>query len=201
MTPTSLASSEEDNRVKGPVSISTSKSSANDLPFVNVSVSSKCGPHPVDTENALAHSCIKESDYAAVINQNLNTKVDPTNRLTAGLLSLRLSSVGLVVCLREAEGAERYVKALAATGNEEIIKCRHSECNGTFNPDCYQHSTKGSNEELEDDENFKQAFAYKVGLERIIVAPSRMGGIRFYGRDGVLIHKISSVSRNAKFLR
>ncbi|KAL5111802.1 E3 ubiquitin-protein ligase hecd-1 [Taenia crassiceps] len=175
----------------------SSSHSADDPLFMAESTSVHSNPGALSLEHIQTCLPATESDSAFKESHDSKTKVNQLDRLTAGLLSVSISSSGLVVCLRETIGAERYLKALA-TANNEVVTCNHTECTGNFNPDFYQHFTEGWIEDQEEQRTAKQVVSDSVGLEKIVIAQSKSGGIRFYGTDGLLIYRANAFSRTAR---
>ncbi|KAH9287078.1 E3 ubiquitin-protein ligase UPL3 [Echinococcus granulosus] len=200
---TSIATCRELNPEKRPLSAPTTKSpsdSTDNHRFVDLSTPNQESPSIFNFDYTRTRLRTTESDFESEGNQNSKTKVNPLNRLTAGLLSLSVSSSGLVVGLREAVGAERYLKALE-TADNEMVTCNHIECTGAFDPDFYRHSIKSWIKDREEQKTAKQTLLDDVSSEKIIISPSRFGGVRFFGTDGSLIYRANAFSRTARLQR
>ena len=98
------ASSDQGNLINSLVPMTKPQSSINDPHFADVLVSLPFNLRASDTETALLFSHITESDFVSDVNQSPSTKLNRTNNLAVGLLDLSISSLGLVVCMREAWG-------------------------------------------------------------------------------------------------
>lgn len=177
---------------------SNSPSRSADYPLsMGASTSVQGNPSASNLEHTRTRLRTTESDFVSQENHDSEIKVNQLDHLTAGLLSLSVSSSGLLVCLRKTVGAEQYLKALA-TANNAVVTCNHMECTGTFDPDFYQHFPKSWIEDQEEQRTAKQTLPDSVGLGKIVIAQSRSGGMRFFGKDGLLIYRANAFSRTAR---
>ncbi|KAL5962360.1 hypothetical protein TSMEX_009973, partial [Taenia solium] len=196
-SPASCSELKSEKKLTSAITSNLPSRSADDPLSMGASTPNQGNPSTSSLEHIWKRLRNTERDFASKENHESKTKVNQLDCLTAGLLSLSVSSSGLVVCLRGTGGAERYLKALA-TANNEVVACNHMECAGAFDPDFYQHFAKSWVDDQEEQRTAKQTLPDIVGLEKIIIAQSRSGGMRFFGTDGLLIYRANAYSRTAK---
>lgn len=109
-----------------------------------------------------------------------------------------MTQSGLVVSLRETSGVEKYVKALESPKkSEQRIVCDHVECLGQWDPDFY-HRPSGSEQPPAEAPTENST---KPGLAKVVIAPTRIGGIRAYGSDGILVYRVNTLARSSRLQR
>ncbi|VDM31369.1 unnamed protein product [Hydatigera taeniaeformis] len=155
-------------------------------PFVESLTSTQSYPNTATSEDTQKLSCTAEIDFTSNEIRDFQTKINQLNRLTVGLLSLSISSSGLVVCLRKDVEAEPYLKALAIDDNEMVI-CNHIECSGEFDPDFFKPFSRNLIEDKAKQEALNQTLPDSTNLGKIIISPSGSGGVRFFGTDDCIL--------------
>uniref|UniRef100_A0A0X3QHG7 E3 ubiquitin-protein ligase n=1 Tax=Schistocephalus solidus TaxID=70667 RepID=A0A0X3QHG7_SCHSO len=195
-----------------PVSTEDSFSDASNLPPTLLEVSDTIrtmpsartneqspGPHHSPTLNTKLMTSTLSTETEESSEVPSSRELIPS-QLSAGLLTLTLGLSGLSISLR-AQSAQQM----------EIGDCGHLECIGAWDPDFEVQTPKdGFLEEgmshaaaaaAAIEPQPQRTVAFTPGLAKVIVAPTKVGGIRFYGDDGMLVQRVVSLARSARLSR
>lgn len=155
---------------------------------------------PTFTNSGTSESdCPSESVGTTSVTPALS-EVKPTSRITMGLLALSLNQAGLIISLREVAGAENYLKALE-TDNGSRVVCNHVECRGEWDPDVYCLPGGQETATAAAKESGMPFLQLKSSLPKVFIAPSRVGGIRVYGSDGMVVYRNTGLARSGRLQR
>ncbi|VDL92212.1 unnamed protein product [Schistocephalus solidus] len=195
-----------------PVSTEDSFSDASNLPPTLLEVSDTIrtmpsartneqspGPHHSPTLNTKVMTSTLSTETEESSEVPSSRELIPS-QLSAGLLTLTLGLSGLSISLR-AQSAQQM----------EIGDCGHLECIGAWDPDFEVQTPKDGflDEGMSHaaaaaaaiEPQPQRTVAFTPGLAKVIVAPTKVGGIRFYGDDGMLVQRVVSLARSARLSR
>lgn len=175
--------------------------------------SSQISDFPRASEEPAPNSTIRPNSMITTMISESEPTAEPLardlqlGRLCLGLMVLTLSPSGLIIMLRKSGETENYIKA-ARSNKEERVKCNHLECMNIWDPDFAMDAPRNifTLDGLPEFGIASKALhhsspAYQVGTEKVVITPTRVGGVRMYGPDGMLLFRSTALSRSSRLQR